>query len=138
MRMLPWVTVVVVLSVVWCPQRAHAQAERPLDSTFTAQRDAIRSERDASIVLYAIGGTLLTGGGLTTIYAWGAPCVGRCEGGPIALWTSIGVGALGFVLLVSALTVGQNAHTHWQRLQAAGVTLAPGPGELGLSLTLRF
>jgi hypothetical protein len=118
------------------PAPVHAQRSVAADAD-AAEHDAIRSERETSWALYGIGGTLLTGGGFATFGAV-MPCVGRCEGSLAVLVIGGAAAGVGFVLFFVAVALGTDQHRRADVLRARGVTLAPGPGELGLGLIVPF
>lgn len=115
------------------PAAALAQTEAPA----LAAQQRVRDERNVSIGFWAAGGILLTGGGLTTM-SYVLPCVGSCDGQPVAFWTSVAAAGLGFISLVVALVLTTNAHRHWERLRDRGVSIGPGPGPLGFGIAVSF
>lgn len=137
-----WLVASCLIAAAWLApvSFAHAQSEAPIaapsapaiDPASAAERDAVRSEREISWGLYAVGGTLLTAGGFTT---FGAAFPGVGFG---LFYASLGVAGVGFVLFISAITLGTDVHRRTDALRARGVSLAPGPGDLGLGLALRF
>lgn len=131
------VAIAVVLSVAGASGTVSAQDAVPRDARSAAQRESIRSQREAAIVLYGLGGSLLTAGGFTT-FSIAMPCVGRCEAQDPIFYASVAAATLGFILLVAAIGLGDGAHRRLDQFRSRGLSLAPGPGEVGVALAFAF
>jgi hypothetical protein len=99
------------------------------------ERSAVRTEREASIACWAIGGILFTTGGFETLgIAFPQPPDGLLT----IVGTSIAAGGAGFVLLIAAAVLSSDAHRRRDRLRDAGLPVLGGAGDAGLSLALAF
>lgn len=129
---------------MWAPGTVHAQAPQ-LDPSHVAERRSIGSQLSAAEGLYVTSSVLLTGGGVTIYGALFA--LFRCSWGPgacadsgatIAFFLGAVAAPLGLILLAIAIGLDVDAHVRRGALRARGLSIAPGPGDVGLGFALSF
>lgn len=111
-----------------------ASAQEGIDPAHAAELEAIHRERDAAWALAGVGAALFTFGGISTV-SYFFP---SSDGTAGLFFTSCISAGVGLVLLLTSVGLGVDQHARTDALIAAGVHLVAGPGDVGLSLAVRF
>ena len=134
--MLGWAGVVAI--ALW-PDSALAQTPH-LDPTSAAEHESIEHELHAAVGLYVTSAFLVSGGGSAIL--WGvtlfSTCYRSCDGATAGFVAGLIAAPLGVIALVIAIGLDIDALSRRGALRRLDLSIGPGPGELGLSLALRF